>query len=127
MLFRSLKTRLFSRWLKKADITEKLLFDAVDEMKRGLIDADLGGGVYKKRIAQPGRGKSGSARTLLASNRQERWVFMFGFEKNERANVSEKELEALKMLAADLLGLTDEQVGQALEDGVVLEVNHEKK
>lgn len=122
-----LKTRLFSRWLKKADITEKLLFDAVDEMKRGLIDADLGGGVYKKRIAQPGRGKSGSARTLLASNRQERWVFMFGFEKNERANVSEKELEALKMLAADLLGLTDEQVGQALEDGVVLEVNHEKK
>ena len=121
-----LKTRLFSRWLKKADITEKLLVDAVDEMKRGLIDADLGGGVYKKRIAQPGRGKSGSARTLLASNRQERWVFMFGFEKNERANVSEKELEALKMLAADLLGLTDEQIGQALEDGVVLEVNHEK-
>ena len=122
-----LKTRLFSRWLKKAAITEKLLVDAVDEMKRGLIDADLGGGVYKKRIAQPGRGKSGSARTLLASNRKERWVFMFGFDKNERANVSDKELEALKMLAADLLGLTDEQIVQALEDGVVLEVNHEKK
>ncbi len=122
-----LKTRLFNRWLKKAAISEKLLVDAVDEMKRGLIDADLGGGVYKKRIALPGRGKSGSARTLLASNRQERWVFMFGFEKNERANVSDKELEALKMLAADLLGLTDDQIGHALDDGALLEVSHEKK
>ena len=75
---------------------------------RGLIDADLGGGVYKKRIAQPGRGKSGSSRTLLASNRQDRWIFVFGFEKNDRANVSDRELEALKMLAADLLGLTDD-------------------
>ena len=52
---------------------------------------------------------------------------MFGFEKNDRANISNKELEALKMLAADLLGLTDDQIGQALDDGALLEVNHEKK
>lgn len=96
-------------------------------MMQGLIDADLGGGFYKKRVALPGRGKSGSVRTLLASNRQDRWIFMFGFEKNDRANISNKELEALKMLAADLLGLTDDQIGQALDDGALLEVNHEKK
>ncbi len=52
---------------------------------------------------------------------------MFGFEKNDRVNVSDKELEALKMLASALLGLTDEQIEQALDDGTLLEVNHEKK
>ena len=112
-----LKTRAFSRCFKKTAINDKLLVDAVGEMMQGLIDADLGGGFYKKRVALPGRGKSGSVRTLLASNRQDRWIFMFGFEKNDRANISNKELEALKMLAADLLGLTDDQIGQALDDG----------
>ena len=86
-------TRQFSRWLRKTELTESALCLAVTEMSSGLIDADMGGGVLKKRVAMPGRGKSGSARTLLATNRASRWFFVFGFEKNERANVTGKKLK----------------------------------
>jgi hypothetical protein len=75
-------------------------------MEQGLIDADLGGGVVKKRVPLPGRGKSGGARTLLATNKADRWFFVFGFEKNDRANISVQELRALQMLAFDLLSLS---------------------
>jgi hypothetical protein len=83
-------TRQFSRWMRRAELTESALCLAVAEMSNGLIDADMGGGVLKKRVAMPGRGKSASARTLLATNRASRWFFVFGFEKNERANVTGK-------------------------------------
>ena len=118
------KTRHFSRWAHKSFLTDDLLCRAVAEMVNGLIDADLGGGVFKKRIALPGRGKSGSARTLLATNRDDRWIFMFGFEKNERANISDKERDALRMAAKDLLGLTDRQLQESVNDGVLLEVQN---
>lgn len=95
-------------------------------MVKGLIDADLGGGVFKKRVALPGRGKSGSVRTLLATNRHDRWFFVFGFEKNDRTNISPKELEALQLLAGDLLSLKKEQIRRAIKDGTFLEVTDEK-
>lgn len=78
---RILMTRTFSRWLRKTLLNDTALLQAIDEMERGLVDADLGGNVYKKRVALPGRGKRGSARTLIATNRESRWIFMFGFEK----------------------------------------------
>jgi hypothetical protein len=121
-----LKTRHFQRWTKKAGLSDAALCSAVSEMIRGLIDADLGGGVFKKRIALPGQGKSGSTRTLLATNRNDRWIFVFGFEKNERANISAKELEALKMLAGDLLALSSVQIQAAIDSGDLLEVSDER-
>ncbi len=107
--------------MRKTELTDQALCAAVHEMAQGLIDADLGGGVVKKRIALPGRGKSGSARTLLATNKGSLWFFVFGFEKNERANISAKELEALQTMAEDLLKSSakalDEQVARnALEE-----------
>ncbi len=92
---RVFKTRPFARWLRKTDLNDAALCQAVLEMERGLIDADLGGGVLKKRVAPSGRGKSGSARTLVATNQGDREFFVFGFEKKVRANVSAKELAAL--------------------------------
>ena len=92
---RVFRTRHFSRWMRKTELSDPALCGAVSEMERGLIDADLGGGVVKKRVALPGRGKSGGARTLVATNKGNRWFFVFGFEKNERPNVTAKELEAL--------------------------------
>ena len=121
------KTRNFNRWAAKASLTDALLLNAVKEMVNGLIDADLGGGVFKKRIALPGRGKSGSARTLLATNRDDRWIFIFGFGKNERANISDKERDALRMVAKDLLGLTAGELKEAVEDGTLMEVNDGQK
>ena len=118
-------TRQFSRWLRKTELTELALCLAVTEMSNGLIDADMGGGVLKKRVAMPGRGKSGSARTLLATNRANRWFFVFGFEKNERANVTGKEVEALQLLAADLLRLSPSQLDEHVGSDALKEICHD--
>jgi hypothetical protein len=101
------------------------LCHAIGEMGAGLIDADLGGDIVKKRVATGGRGKSGGARTLVATNRGSRWFFVFGFEKNERANIADDELEALQVLAKDLLARTSEQLDQAVIDGALLEICHD--
>jgi hypothetical protein len=122
---RVFKTRHFHRWMRKTDLTDLALCHAIAEMSAGLIDADLGGGVVKKRVAMGGRGKSGGARTLVATNRGARWFFVFGFEKNERANISNQELEALQVVAKDLLARTNEQLDQAVSDGALLEICHD--
>ena len=83
---RTFKTRHFCRWMRKTELTDGVLCAAVREMTQGLIDADLGGGVVKKRVGLAGRGKRGGARTLIATNKNNRWFFLFGFEKNELAN-----------------------------------------
>jgi hypothetical protein len=119
------KTRHFNRWARKADLPDQALYRAVVEIRQGLVDADLGGGLIKIRIALPGHGKRGSTRTLLATNRNDRWVFVFGFEKNERANISDNELEALKHLADDLLALTEIQITEAVNKGSLMEVLYE--
>ena len=121
-----IKTKKFDRWARKAALSDSLLCCAVEEMLNGLIDADLGGGVYKKRMALPGRGKSGSVRTLLCTNRQDRWFFVLGFEKNDRANISAAELAALQALADDLLSLKKEQILATIADGAFVEVIDEK-
>ncbi len=72
-----------------------------------------------------GGGKRGSTRTLLATNWNNKWFFVYGFEKNERANISENELESLKKLAKNLLGLTDVQIAAAIEEGFLMEVENE--
>lgn len=122
---RAFKTRHFARWARKSGLTDEALCAAVVEMSAGLIDADLGGGLVKKRVGLPGRGKRGGARTLVATNKGSRWFFVFGFEKSERSNISDDELEALQALAADLLVRTSAQLDQAIADGTLQEVCHE--
>lgn len=100
---RVFKTRYFSRWMRKTELTDEVLCTAVGEMVQGLIDADLGGGVVKKRVGLAGRGKRGGARTLVATNKGSLWFFVFGFEKNDRANIRTEEKEALQAIALDLL------------------------
>jgi len=121
-----LKTRLFTRWADKEGVSDSALLVAVEEMRGGLIDANLGGHVYKKRVGLAGRGKRGGVRTLLAFRVGERAYFVYGFAKNERANVSDKELQALKRLAAELLGYDDRALAQALEAGELYEVTSDE-
>ena len=122
---RIFKTRHFARWSRKAVLTDAALRQAVDEMSNGLIDADLGGNVLKKRVAMPGRGKSAGARVLVATRKAGRWFFVFGFEKNERASVSPTELEALQEQARALLALSGMQLDAAVEHGALQEVCHD--
>jgi len=89
----------------------------------GLYEADLGGGLLKKRIARPGQGKSGGFRTLVATNKANRWFFVFGFPKNVRSNIDEDEEEALKKLASHLLSLPLPAVSTAQRAGELMEVN----
>ena len=116
------KTRHFQRWMRKTALGDSDLRKAVLEMTAGLIDADLGGGVVKKRIGLAGRGKRGGVRTLVATNKGNRWFFVFGFEKNERANISDEELEGLQIIAADLLARTGPQLDEAVADGALQEI-----
>jgi hypothetical protein len=121
------KTRWFDRWASKERLSAASLCAAVQEMTKGLIDADLGGGLVKKRIGRPGQGKSGGYRTLVATNKGNRWVFVFGFPKNERSNIDKDETEALKKLAAHLLSLTTQAIGKAENAGELMEVNCDAK
>lgn len=123
-MYRVFKTRHFGRWMRKTELTDHALCEAVVEMVRGLIDADLGGGIVKKRIGLAGRGKRGGVRTLVATRQGDRWFFVFGFEKNERANVSPDELVALQALAADLLARQGPELDTAVADGSLQEICH---
>ena len=122
---RVFKTRQFAKWMRKTDLRDDVLCVAVNEMVNGLVDADLGGDVLKKRVAMPGRGKRGGVRTLVATRRASRWFFVFGFEKNEKDNVTSTELEALQWLAKQLLDLSVAQMEVAVQDGSLQEICHE--
>ena len=102
-----------------------MLRKAIEEMENGLVDADLGGGVFKKRIALTGRGKSGGARTLIATNKAERWIFIYGFEKNDKDNITHSELAFLQRIAYDLLYCSDKTLMNAVAQGELEEVRHE--
>jgi hypothetical protein len=119
---RILKTKSFGRWALRVDLSDTALLMAVQEIEQGLIEGDLGGGVLKKRVGVPGRGKSSGARVVLATNRGDRWFFMFGFLKNQRANISPRELEALRELARDLLDLNEKQIDAQTKSGALEEV-----
>lgn len=120
-------TRWFDRWARKQGLTTTSLCAAVREMTDGLYDADLGGGLFKKRIGRSGQGKSGGYRTLVATNKRDRWVFVFGFPKNERGSIDKDETEALKKLAAHLLLLTAQALGKARRAGELIEVDCDAK
>lgn len=117
------KTRWFDRWAYKQGLSTESLCAAVREMFRGLHDADLGSGLFKKRVAKPGQGKSGGFRTLVATNRNSRWIFIYGFAKNERSNIDQDEEQALKKLAAHLLSLTAPAMDKAEHAGELVKVN----
>jgi hypothetical protein len=121
---RVLKTKTFGRWARKERLDDSLLAVAVAEMRHGLVDANLGGGLLKKRIARPGAGKSGGYRTLVASNQGDRWIFMYGFAKKERENLEEDELRDLKRIAQGYLAMSEETLLQALHTGHLQEIDH---
>jgi hypothetical protein len=121
------KTKVFDRWANEQGLTDQSLCQAIREMIAGLIDADLGGGLYKKRVARTGKGKSGGFRTLVATNRGDLWIFVFGFAKNERDNINKKEKDALKKLANYYLSLSLEALLKAQQSIELIEVKcHEK-
>ena len=104
-------------------ISDFALCEAVERAERGLIDADLGGGVIKQRIARPNRGRSGGYRSIVLFRSGERAFFVFGFAKNQMENITRSNLKAFKILSSALLNYDDEQIQELLESGEFTEVD----
>jgi hypothetical protein len=116
-VLRLFKMRGFAKFARSEGITDEALAKAIRRAEQGVIDAELGSGLVKLRIARPGRGKSGGYRTLLAYRSGVRAVFLFGFPKNERENISRNQLSDLKAVARDILKRADRGLTADVEAG----------
>jgi hypothetical protein len=116
------KNAWFSRFARKEKISSRALLQAVAQVKRGAVDADLGGGVIKQRIARPGQGKSAGYRSILLFRQNERCFFVYGYAKSSVANISVQEERAFKLMASHVLNLTDAQLSVLVANGDFEEV-----
>jgi hypothetical protein len=110
-------SRWFQRFARQEGIGQAVLYEAVERAEKGQIDADLGGGVIKQRIARPGQGRSKGFRTIVFYRRETKAFFIYGFAKGRRANVDKDEQERFKEAAKYILALTEKQLGKLLERG----------
>ena len=115
-----------ARFARKTRIDDALLVEAIERAEKGLVDADLGGGVIKQRVGRPGQGRSGGYRTLIAIRAGERAFFIYAFAKNERENISAKVLSDLQDIAHVLLAADDEGLSRMLQNGEIEEIEHGK-
>lgn len=120
---RVFKNAWFERFSRKHDIADEALLEAIVRAKRGLIDADLGGGVIKQRVARPGQGKSGGFRTIILYRTAERAFFVYGFSKNDRDNIDDNEEIAFKKAAGYVLGLSDTHLAELIDQKQFTEVH----
>ena len=119
---RILKYRTFHKWAKLEGLSDSSLKKAINEIDQGLFEANLGSGLYKKRVAKKGFGKSNGYRTILAFKQNDRAIFMYGFAKNERDNIDNKEEIIYKKLARYFLGITEITLDVLIKNGELFEV-----
>jgi hypothetical protein len=119
---RLFKNTWFNRFAKKEGITNAELREAANRLEAGQADADLGGGVYKVRVARPGEGRAGGYRVIVFFKSEERTIFVYGFAKSNRANIENDELQGFKLDAKHQLALTDEQLDNWLKRKDLIEI-----
>jgi hypothetical protein len=119
---RIFKTKVFARFARSQRIRDSDLRETVERAGRGLVDADLGGGVIKQRLAREGQGRSGGFRVLLAFRTEDRAIFIYGFAKNERDNIDDKQLKTLREIAAGWLAVRIEHLEREIAAGRLQEV-----
>ena len=119
---RVFKNAWFGRFARKEKILAEVLWDAVNRAENGLVDADLGGGVIKQRIARPGESKSKGYRSIVLYRKGDRAVFVFGFPKSDLGNIRDDEQEQFKKAAKSILALSDDHIHQLIENGQFEEV-----
>lgn len=122
---RIFKTRLFAKWADKIHLKDAHLKHAIQEIEKGLVGADLGDHVYKKRIALPGRGKRGGVRSLIALKASDKAFFIFGYAKNEKDNMTDDEEKIVKALAKELLNYSFIQLNKLVLERKIMEVDDE--
>ena len=113
------KTKPFVRFARREGRDEAALCDTVRRAEQGVVEADLGGGVIKHRIARPGQGRARGLRSIVLFRRDERAFFVHGFAKRRQATLRPDELTAFQALAATLLGLDDAEGAAAMANGTI--------
>ena len=116
------KNAWFSRFSRKEKIPASVLWDAIERAEKGQIDADLGGGVIKQRIARPGESKSKGYRSIILFRKDDKAFFVYGFPKSELGNIRADEEDQFKKMARYVLALTDAQLNDLVENGQFEEV-----
>ena len=124
---RLFKTKWFMRYARQAKLEDHSLCHAIERAERGLVDADLGGGIIKQRVARKGQGRSGGYRLLIAYRSGKRAVFLYGFAKSERDNIEADELETLKEIGAAWLEAKRERLEYVIKEGILKEVIYEDR
>ena len=122
---RLFKLKAFARFQRREGIADKVLSNAIGGMEKGIIDADLGGGLIKQRVARAGQGKRGGFRTIVAYRRGNRAIFLFGFAKSERENLNHDELAQWQRIGRAYLGLDDEGLEAAIAADELMEVSYD--
>lgn len=115
-------TKHFSKWVSKQKISDEYLKTALSELEAGHFEANLGGYLYKKRVRFEGQGKSGSGRTIICYKKEDRAIFIHGFAKNEKENLSQKELHVFKEFSRIIMKLSASEIQIAIENGDFIEV-----
>ena len=116
------KTKGFARFARKEKISDDALCQAIERAELGLVEAELGGGLIKQRVARPGEGRSGGFRTLIAFRSSDFSIFLYGFAKSEQENVTEKEIQGWKLLATEMLEFSPDELSEYVEAGRLIEV-----
>ena len=124
---RIFKTKYFCKWAEAHVIKDKNLVSAIEELCQGNTDGDLGSFLHKKRVARQGQGKSKGYRTVIAFKLDDKAFFVYGFAKNDLANIDIKTLKAFKQLAKDLIGMDTTRIELALSNNELFEVDNNGK
>lgn len=122
---RLFKLKAFARFQRRESLSDEALVAAVDRAERGLIDADLGGGLIKQRVARRGQGRSGGFRTILAYRRGARAVFLYGFAKSDRENIDDVELDYWRRIGQAYLNREQAFIFAAISAGEISEVGND--
>jgi len=118
---RIFKTKWFVRFARDERISDDSLRQAIERAESGIVDADLGGGVIKQRVARAGQGRSRGYRMLIAYRAGDRAVFLYGFAKKERENIGDNELATLREIATAWFEPDDESLENAILEGTLQE------
>ena len=124
---RLFKTKWFMRYARQERIDDHSLLEAIERAERGLVDVDLGGGIIKQRIARTGQGRSGGFRLLVGYRSGNLAVFLYGFAKNERDNITPDDLDTLREIGATWIAAKKEHLENAIKEGILTEVNYDNK
>ena len=119
---RVFKNRWFAKFARKNSLGDDVLMSAALAIETGNFDADLGGHVYKQRVARQGQGKRGGYSTIVLLKQGERAVFVYGFAKNKLDNIKADEIADYKDLAAGYMSASDEQISKWVKDSALIEI-----